>query len=228
MKVQREGDYVAGALKTQLLKELDRRFGEQGFTRSSDRFYGDRYDRATPGGRQSIVLASHMRQRVLVLDAAVASVRLDEVEKEVFRFEQKSELLNEHDALQRGTVGKRLDKHELLKIATGRFAIATAVDCQKVAEKYANEMLSRAEQFWKLVPTPRAILVCLAEVPGQAREYAGTDFFAATRAVVLTRMIHGEAEARLFADGVLSRLSGDPKLELSQWVMRAFDAWGHG
>ena len=69
------------------------------------------------------------------------SVRLNEVEREVFRFEHKSELLNEHDALQRGTVGKRLDKHELLKIATGRFAIATAVDCQNVGQKYANERL---------------------------------------------------------------------------------------
>ena len=54
--------WVAGILKQQLLKELDRRFGEQGFKRFSDRFYGDRYDRAISGGRPSIALASHTRK----------------------------------------------------------------------------------------------------------------------------------------------------------------------
>ena len=217
---------MADALNTQLLKELDRRFGEQGFIRSSDRFYGHRYDRATPDGRQSIALAFHMRQRALVLDPAFASVRLDEEEREVFQFEQKSELVNEHDALQRGTVGKRLDKFELLKTASGRYAIATPDDCQTAGEKYPTEMLKEAERFWEIVPTPEAILARLTDVPGEASKYAGTDFFAATRAIVLTRMIHGEAQARLFADRVLSRFSGNPRLELSQWMMRAFDAWG--
>jgi hypothetical protein len=216
---------VATSLKLHLLKELDRHFSMQGFTRSSDRFYGDRYDRAISGGRQSIPIASHIRRPALVLDPAFAGIRLDEVEKEVFRFEQKSELINEHDALHRSTIGARLDKYELFKTATGRYAITTVDDCQRVGEKYASDMLSMAEQFWKLVPNPEAILAKLANVPGEARKYAGTDFFAASRAIVLTRMLYGDTEARQFADGDLSRLCGEPKLELSQWTMRAFDAW---
>jgi hypothetical protein len=62
-----------------------------------------------------------------------------------------------------------------------------------------------AEQFWKLAPNAEAILAKLGNVSGEARKYAGTDFFAASRAVVLTRMLYGDTEARQFADGVSSR-----------------------
>jgi hypothetical protein len=211
--------------KRDLLEEFDRYFGKQGFRRSSDRFYGDRYDRVISGGRQSIALCSHVRRPALVLDPAFASIRLDEVEKEVFRFEQNNELINEHDALQRGTIGARLDKHEILNIAIGRYTIIEADDCQRVGNRYASNMLKMAERFWKLFPSSEAILAILAKVPGEARTYAGTDFFAATRAIVLTRMLRGTVEARAFADGVLNRLSGEPKRELSQWTRAAFDEW---
>jgi hypothetical protein len=79
----------------------------------------------------------------LVLNPAFAGIRLDEVEKEVFRFEQKSELINEHDALHRGTIGARLDKHELFKTATGRYAITTVGDCQGVGENTRVTCLSQ-------------------------------------------------------------------------------------
>ncbi|KAA6457837.1 hypothetical protein DYQ86_20920 [Acidobacteria bacterium AB60] len=216
---------MATVVKRHLLNELDRYFTERGFTRSSDRFYGDRYDRAVSGGRQSIAISSHLRKPVLVLDAAFASIRLHEVENEVFRFERDSKLINEHDALQRSTIGTRLDKHEVFKTATGRYAITTLDDCQRVGERYARDMIGMAERFWRLVPNPEAILSKLAKVPGEARKYAGTDFFAASRAIVLTRMLRGDSEARQFADAVLSRLSGEQKLELSQWKTRAFGAW---
>ncbi|UWZ84248.1 hypothetical protein [Occallatibacter riparius] len=215
---------MASILKRHLLREFDHYFNGKGFTRSSDPFYGDRYDRAISGGRQSIAIASHIRKPALVLDPAFASIRLDEVEDEVFRFEQKNELINEHDVLQRATIGTRLDKHELFKSVTGKYAITTVDDCPRLGVQYASEMLSMAERFWQSFPDHEAILAKLANVPGEARKYGGTDFFAGSRAVVLTRMLHGDAEARRFAEGVLDRLSGEPKLELSRWAIRFFDA----
>lgn len=216
---------LATSLKQRLLKELDRCLGEQGFTRQSDRFYGDRYDRAIDGGRQSLALASHKRNRALILDPAFASIRLDEVEDDVFRFEEKNELVGNQDALQRNTIGLRLDKHELLKIITGKYAIVTEDDCTRVGNEYARQMLDLADRFWKSVSTPEAILAKLADVPGDARKHAGTDVFAAMRAIVLTRMLHGNREAHRFADGVLNRLSGTPAHELARWTTRAIEAW---
>jgi hypothetical protein len=216
---------MAESLKQRLLKELDRSLGERGFTRQSDRFYGDRYDRAIHGGRQSIALASHKRNRALILDPAFAGIRLDEVEDDVFRFEEKSELVGKEDSLRRNTIGVRLDKHELLTVITGRYAIVTEDDCTRVGDKYARQMLGMADRFWKSVPTPQAILAKLTNVPGDAHKYAGTDVFAAMRAIVLTRMLHGNGEARRFADEVLSRLSGTPALELARWRARAFETW---
>ena len=113
----------------------------------------------------------------------------------------------------------------MLKLLTGKYEIITVDDCERVGEQYATDMMSMAEQFWNLFPSPESILAKLAKVPGEARECTGTDFFAATRAIVLTRMLRGEAESRQFANGVLMRLSGEAKLELSQWMMRAFDVW---
>jgi len=214
-----------GTLKRGILRELDRHFNERGFTRSSDRFYGDRYDRAIPGGRQSLAVNSRFRKSAFVLDPAFASIRLDEVENEVFRFEPNSELVSEHDVLHRSTIGIRLDKHEMLKIVTGRYEITSVDQAQRVAERYATDMLRMAERFWKLVPDHEAILAKLAKVPGEARTYAGTDLFAATRAIVLVRIMHGDVEAGQFAEAVLSRLSGEPRLELSEWKARAFTAW---
>lgn len=214
-----------GTLKRGILKELDRHFKEQGFIRSSDRFYGDRYDRAIPGGRQSLAVNSHFRKPAFVLDPAFASIRLDEVENEVFRFEPDSELVTEHDVLHRSTIGIRLDKHEMLKIVTGRYEITNVGQCQRIAERYAADMLRMAERFWNLFPDHEAILAKLAKVPGDARTYAGTDLRAATRAIVLVRMVHGDVDARQFAEVVVSRLSGEQRSELSGWKGRAFSAW---
>jgi hypothetical protein len=82
-----------------------------------------------------------------------------------------------------------------------------------------------AERFLESVPGPEAILAKLVKVPGEACASAATDFHAATRAIVLMRMLHGDAEARDFADRVLSCLSGEQGVELSRWKPRAFDAW---
>ena len=212
-------------LRKSLLKELDLLFGEQGFNRRSDRFYGDRYDRLVEGGRKSITPNSHFRKPALVLDPPTVSIRLDKVEEEVFRFEEKSELISEHDALQRNTIGFRLAGNEILNVATNRYAITTEEDCQVVARKYVTEMLRKAERFWAEVPTEQAILERLSNVPGKAREYAGTDLFAAERAIALAKLLYGKEAAHDLASRIMNELSGTPKSELSPWVTRAFQAW---
>jgi hypothetical protein len=174
-------------LKKNLLRELDLYSGEWGFERRSDRFYGERYDQCIPVGRKSLTLNSHLRKPTLVLDPATASVRLDKVEEEVFRLEEKNELLSERDALQRNTIGLRLAGNEILNIATNCFAIATEDDCVIVGRRYATEMLRKAERFWAEVSTPEAILEKLSDVPGKARDYAGTYLFAAVRAIALAK-----------------------------------------
>jgi hypothetical protein len=221
-----EGVPVSALIKQQLLQVLDGCLTEHGFTRQSDKFFGDRYDRPIHGGRQSIAIASHQRGRALVLDPAFAGIRLDHVEHEVFRFEEKNELAGEKDVLWRNTIGSRLDKHELLRLMTGRWVIVNRDDCNRVGNEYARQMLRTADQFWRSVPTPEAILAKLAHVPGKARKYAGTDVIAAMRAIVLTRLLHGNGQARRFADDVLRRLPGTPGLELARWATRAFEAWG--
>jgi hypothetical protein len=160
-------------LKRNLLRELDIFFGERGFEPRSDRFYGDRYDRFVQNGRKSLTVNSHFRKPELVLDPPTASIRLDNVEEEVFRFEVKSELLSEHDALQCNTIGFRSAGNEILNVVTNRYAITTEDDCLVVARRYATEILRKAERLWEEVPTEEAILERLSDVPGKAREYAG-------------------------------------------------------
>ena len=215
----------ANALKKKLLVELDIFFGERGLQRRSDRFFGDRYDCAVQGGRKSIAINAHFRKQALVLDPATAGIRLDKVEEEVFRFEEKSELLSEHDALQRNTISLRLAGSEILNTVTNRYAISTEDGCVIVARKYATEMLRKAERFWAEVPTEGAILEKLSGVSGKAREYAGTDFFAAIRAITLVKLLHGEQAARNLASRITNRLSGAPQSDLSDWVKKAFQAW---
>ena len=212
-------------IKKRLLRELDLSFSEVGFKRKSDHFYGDRYDCAINGGRKSVTINSHIRKETLVLDPATASIRLDKVEEEVFKFEEKSELLSESDALQRNTIGLRLAGREIFNIATNRYVITTEDECVTVARRYAAEMLHKAERFWAELPTEASILERLSDVPGKAREYAGTDLFAAVRAITLAKLLHGEQAARDLASRIMSCLSGTPQSELSGWVRRAFQAW---
>jgi hypothetical protein len=74
-------------------------------------------------------------------------------------------------------------------------------------------MLHMAERFWKSVPSSEAILAKLAKVPGEARTYCRHRFLRCESCIVLVRMLRGDTEARLIADGVLSRLSGEQRLE---------------
>jgi hypothetical protein len=192
--------------RKQLLREFDTFFGDRGFRRHSDRFYGDRYDRLTAGGRQSLSIASHVRKSAVVLDPALAGIRLDAVEEEVFQFEEKSELVSERDALQRNTVGFRLAAHELFNIASNRYAISTEHDCPIITERYAREMLERAERFWKEFSSANVILTILSDVPGKALDYAGTDLYASERAIVLTKQIDGRDSALELASQIITRL----------------------
>lgn len=215
----------ANLLKKRLFAELDSFFKERGFQRKSDRFYGERYDLAIEGGRKSLIISTHLRKPALVLDPATASIRLDKVEEEVFKFEERNELLSEYDALQRNTIGLRLSGSEIVNIATNRYAMATEGDCVTVAQKYATEMLRKAEVFWAKFPNQESILEKLSDVPGKARDYAGSDLFAAVRAVTLAKLLKGEIAARGLASEIMEHLSGTTKSELSGWVKNAFRAW---
>jgi hypothetical protein len=213
------------SFKKQLFKELDAFFEERGFKRHSDRFYGDRYDRPIAGGRHSLAIASHVRKPVVVLDAAFAGIRLEAIEEEVFRFEEKNELVSERDALQRNTIGLRLAANELFNITSNRYTIGTERDCSIIAEKYAQAMLERAERFWKEFSSSDAILAKLSDVPGKARDYAGTDIFSSERAVVLAKQLHGKDSAIKLADQIIARLPESAKRDLSSWLQRAEREW---
>jgi hypothetical protein len=211
--------------RKQLLKEFDTFLGNRGFNRHSDRFYGDRYDRPRIGGRQSISIASHLRKPALVLDPAFAGIRLDAVEEEVFRFEEKTGLVSDHDALQRNTIGLRLEANEVLNIATNRYAITNEKDCPIIGERYIREMLERAERFWNEFSNSDVILATLKQVPGKARDYAGTDLFASERAIVLMKQQHGMASALELAGQINERLAESARKDFCSWLQKAESVW---
>jgi hypothetical protein len=212
--------------KKQLLKEFDTYLGPRGFKRRSDRFYGDRYDRQGVGGRQSLSIASHLRKPALVLDPAFAGIRLDAVEEEVFRYEEKTELISDHDALQRNTIGLRLDARELINIASNRYTINSEKDCEIVGQRYIREMLERAERFWSDFSSIDVILSVLKQVPGKGRDYAGTDLFASERAIVLAKQQHGMRTALELAGEITTRLAESTRNDLAAWLQRAEGTWG--
>lgn len=214
-------------LKKLLLKEFDSYLGPKGFKRRSDRFYGDRYDRPITGGRQSLLIASHLRKPALVLDPALAGIRLDEVEEEVFRYEEKTQLISDHDALQRNTIGLRLDAGELISIASNRYTVTSERDCEVLGQKYAREMLERAERFWSDFSSLDAILSVLKQVTGKGRDYAGTDLFASERAIVLTKQQHGVRAALELAEEITTQLADSNRNDLITWLHRAEDVWGY-
>jgi hypothetical protein len=213
---------MPASLKKCLLRQLDQLWGEKGFSRISDKFFGDRYDRAIPAGRQSISLNSHARGEAVVLDPPVVAVRLNDVEDFVFDHEEKSSLLTREAALQRATIGIRLDKGDFLKLLTDKWLITNEDDCVRVTRDYAAEVLREGETFWNSVSNPEDILSILSGPPAKVCLYSGTEYFGAMRAIALAKLLYGDEKARAVARDAVSRLSGSSRAELSRWVDRAY------
>jgi hypothetical protein len=212
------------SLKRKLMLQLDHAFLPLGFTRVSDNFYGHRYDRSFTGGRRSIAINWHVRKPDLVLDAAYASVTIDEVQRIVARYEEKNELATASDVAWRTTVGRRLESGDLVRTLTRRWAVSKDDDCIRVAANFASETLRGAESFWNTVDTPERVLAKLAADPIEVRDYAAPDYSAAERAIVLCKLLYGTENSRNFARDRLESLSGPSRGELSAWLSRA-SAW---
>jgi hypothetical protein len=209
------------SLKRSMIARLDEIFGLNGFVRFSDKFYGHRYDRPFPGGRRSVAVNWHLRKPDLVLDPPYVSVAIVEVQEIVAQFEEESVLVTPADVAQRSTIGLRLDRGEILKTLSGKWAVSHVDDCARVAADYAAQTLRDADLFWSTVATPESILDKLTADPKKVRAFAAPDHSAAERAIVLCKLLHGSDKSQVLARDRLSRLSGSSKEELSAWLSRA-------
>ena len=213
------------SLKKQSLIEFDSYLGSKGFNRHSDSFYGERYDRPIPGGRFSLSINWHLRKPVLVLDPASAGIRLDEVEHEVFRFEEPSELISEHDVLQRSTIAFRLAGNEVLNLLTNRYTISRESDCSAIAQKYIQNMFDKAERFWRKFASKEVIFDALSGIPAKARDSTRVEPFSSQRAVTLAKILKGPEIAERLGDQLLERLPDSSKKLFAEWLERAAQAW---
>ncbi len=86
---------------------------------------------------------------------------------------------------------------------------------------YATETLREADDFWSRVATHESVLSKLSADPEKVRAFAGPDYSAAARAIVLCKLLRGSERSQALARERLSRLSGSSKEELAAWLSRA-------
>ncbi len=208
-------------LKKVLLRELDGRFGELGFNRSSDKFYGDRYDRPIRGGRQSVSLTVYPRKGYLELDLPSISIRFDEVEELVAKFDGPHPLVTPKDIAARATLGTRLEPNNALAVFRKTWVLTEEQDAKRAAEEFVQHVVEKAGPFWEHFSNPAEVLKVLSGDIEDARRYAGTDALAAKNAIALGMIIGGRDKAREIADAKLTTLKGEALNEVKGWVERA-------
>jgi len=133
-------------LKLAFLNALDLEFRK--FNPELRRTTGDLYQWASPLGRLAIAVASVGQAQGLELDAPFASIRLEETEEFVARFEERPEWLTESDwaegVADRSTLGIRITRNPSWWLWEGSWSLHSEEDAAKVAHSYARKVYPRA------------------------------------------------------------------------------------
>jgi hypothetical protein len=201
------------SLRNCFLSELDVLWKDHGFTRFSSSSDGDRYDRPSTLGMQSIAI-SFLKTKTrtgLILLPPYVSLRIDAVEEIIARFEEDHPLRDAASIQQRSTIGVRLKDHSLLKLLGLRWVIWDDSSCAKVSVQFSKEVLTAAMSIWKKYDSLQAIVENLGK---------GSTFIQAERAVALNSLLHGKNEALSLGRRLLSSSSNQSAAELGPWLER--------
>jgi hypothetical protein len=125
------------------------------------------------------------------------------------------------DIAARSTVGTRPDCKEFLAIFRKPWVLAEEQEAARVAEEFVQRVVEKAVPFWKRFANPTEVLRLLSGNLEDARRYAGTDEFAAKRAIALGIILCGSRKAREITDAVLSKLKGQALDEVKCWAEKA-------
>lgn len=207
--------------KNLLLRELDGRFADLGFSRWSHKFYGDRYDRPIVDGRQSVAIEGRLQHGYFELDTGFISIHIEKVEQLVAKFEEPTPLIAPEDVSVRPTIGIRADLEGFAAVFRKSWLIKNEHDAAEAAEHFVARVMDKAVPFWERFSNLSEVLKVLSGTPQDARKYSLPDEMTTKRAIVLAFVIDGPERARRLADAKLSVLEEKTSKELKPWLARA-------
>ncbi len=210
-------------LRKALLSELDKRFLVYGFSRFSDRFLGDRFDRRVPEGRQSVYLMLYNRGDAIERDAPYIAIRLDAVEDMISKFEEPGPIaLREADVNARSTIGFRPEPSKgIAGLLRRSWMIANEAQAVKAAAEFVPSVMADAQPFWERFTKPSDVFHLLTSGSAESRDLGGPDNLRAKKVVALALTLVGLKEAKSRAAEAIAMLRGDAAEEVARWTERA-------
>lgn len=214
------------------MHELDRRFASRGFSPFKDKFYGNRYDRPLGSTRQSIGVGASFYIGAVEAEVSSVSVRFEEVETLVARFEKHHPLITPTAIAVRSTLFVQLaDVDRGVNDPLSRWGGSTkhvwlirpGDDIAGTAEQIVAYAITKGEPLLSELSDPERALQLLCGDDVEGRSYAGPDDIRAKKAVAMTLLMHGKKAATRLADAKISRLKGEAKSGVRYWTDRLFE-----
>ncbi len=224
-----------GTLEREFRRELDSRLKKFGFKRNRNSWLFGDYYREVAGVQQ--VLGIRIEPYVDDLEAEIVnmSVRFNDVEDLVAKFEDPHPLIGPEDIAARSTLTAQLSSQkpgqsDPLRGWGGEtrklWMVHSTDEIPSVASEVAASVSEECEQALAALSDRDRALVLLSGDDEQSRAYSGPDAARGKRSIALAYLQHGESSARELTRTKLARLKGEAKDEVEKWADRLFRAEG--
>jgi hypothetical protein len=163
------------------------------------------------------------------------SVRLNDVEDLVAKFEEPHPLIGPDDIAARSTLTAQFSSNkpgatDPLRGWGGEsrklWLIHSIGEMPSVASEIVACVSNECEPTLAALSNAERALVLLSGDDEQARSYSGPDTARAKRSIALAFLLHGEAAAREMMKMKLARLKGEGRAEVETWADRLFRGAG--
>jgi hypothetical protein len=222
-------------LEREFRRELDSRLKKLGFERSRTSWLCGDYSREIAGVQQ--VLGIRIEPYVDDLEAEIvnASVRFNDVEDIVAKFEDPHPLIGPEDIAARSTLTAQTSSikpgpSDPLRGWGGENRKVWLVRSRDEIPSIASEIVAcvskECEPTLAALSNPDHALVLLSGDDEQSRSYSGPDASRAKRSIALALLLRGGSAARELAKTKSARLKGEPRAEVEKWTDRLFQAEG--
>ena len=220
-------------LEREFRRELDSRLQPLGFERSRISWLCGDYSREVAGVQQVIGVRIETYVDDLEAEIVNASVRLNDVEDLVARFEEPHPLIGPEDIAARPTLTAQIFSNKPGATDPLRgwggdnrklWRIRSSDEISSVASEVVACVSKECEPTLAALSNADRALVLLSGDDEQARSYSAPDAARAKRAIALAFLYHGESSARDLTRTKLARLKGDGRAEVEQWADRLFRA----
>lgn len=216
-------------------RELDSRLKPLCFERGQISWLCGDYSREVAGVQQ--VLGIRIEPYLDDLEAEIVnvSVRFNDVEDLVAKFEEPHPLIGPEDIAARSTLTAQISSNKLRPGGPLRgwggenrrlWLIRSTDEIPSVASEIVDCVSKECEPTFAALSNADRALVLLSGDDAQSRSHSGPDAGRAKRSIALTFLRHGETGARELTKTKLARLKGEGREEVKKWTDRLFRAEG--